>query len=74
MGNWKIENLKIWKFQINGLKKFLTLVVIFSNTPKKQNLLDDCKVKIFENYGEFDILTKDLVWNIEKWASKKCKI
>ena len=36
----------------------------------KQNQLDDCKVKILENQGEFDIL-KDSVWNIEKRAYKK---
>ena len=36
MGNWKMEILKIFKF--NGYKKFLTLVVIiFSNIPKKQS-------------------------------------
>ena len=55
------------------IKKFLTLVVIFfqvhlRNSQKnlKQNQLDDCKVKILENQSEFDILTKDSVWNIEK--------
>ena len=32
----------------------------------KQNHLNDCKVKILENQSEFDILTKDSVWNIEK--------
>ena len=32
----------------------------------KQNQLDDCKEKILENQSEFDILTKDSVWNIEK--------
>ena len=37
----------------------------------KLNLLDDCKVKILENLGEFDILTKDLVWNIEMRALKE---
>ena len=29
-----------------------------------------CKVKILENQGEFDILAKDSVWNIEKRALK----
>ena len=32
----------------------------------KQNQLDDCEVNILENQGEFDVLTKDSVWNIEK--------
>ena len=45
---------------------------LFSSTPKKQskkmkqNHLNDCKVKILENQSEFDILTKDSEWNIEK--------
>ena len=30
-----------------------------------------CKVKILENQGEFDILTNDSVWNIEKRALKR---
>ena len=29
------------------------------------------KVNILENQGEFDILTKDSVWNIEKRALKE---
>ena len=77
-GNWKIEILKI--FKSNGYKKFLTLVIIFfqvhlRNIQKKlkQNHLNDCKVKILENQSEFDILTKDSVWNIEKWTLKKRK-
>ena len=53
------------------IKNFLTLGESFSNTPKKQskmkqNQRDDCKVRILENQGEFNILTKDSVWNIEK--------
>ena len=36
----------------------------------KQNQLDDCKVKILENQGEFDILTNDSVLNIERRALK----
>ena len=55
------------------IKKSLTIVVIFfqvhlRNCQKKlkQNQLNDCKVKIHENQREFDILTKDSVWNIEK--------
>ena len=32
----------------------------------KQNQLNGCKVKILENQGEFGILTKESVWNIEK--------
>ena len=55
------------------IKKFFTLVVIFfrihlriSQKNLKQNQLNDCKVKILENLSEFDILTKDSVWNIEK--------
>ena len=78
MGNWKFEILKISNSMV--IKKFLTLVVIFfSSTPKKQskklkqNQLDDCKVKILENQSEFDILTKDSVWDIEKWTLKKSK-
>ena len=79
MRNWKIEIFK--NFKSNGYKiKFLTLVVIFfqvhqTNSQKilKQNHLDDCKVKILENQSEFDILTKDSAWNIEKKAFKKIK-
>ena len=37
----------------------------------KQIQLDDYKVKIFENQGEFDILTKDSAWNIENDSIKK---
>ena len=62
------------------IKKFLTLVVIFyqvnlrnSQKKLKQNQLNDCKVKILENQSEFDILTKDSVWNIEKRALKSVK-
>ena len=39
----------------------------------KQDQQDDCKVKILENQSEFDILTKDSVWNIEKWTLKSVK-
>ena len=35
-----------------------------------QNQLDHCKVKIFENQGEFEIFTKDSVCSIEKRALK----
>ena len=56
------------------IKKFITLVVIFfqvhlRNSQKeqlKQNQLNDYKVKILENQSEFDISTKDSVWNIQK--------
>ena len=73
MGNWKIEIFKI--FKSNGYKKIShSRSNLFSSTPKKQskklkqNNLNDCKVKILENQSEFDILTKDSVWNIEKWT------
>ena len=36
----------------------------------KQNQLDDCIVKILKNQSEFNILTKDSSWNIEKIALK----
>ena len=60
------------------LKDLIALVVIFflvyrGNSQKglmKQNQLDDCKVKILENQGEFGILTNDLVLNIERRALK----
>ena len=39
----------------------------------KQNQLDGCKVMIIENQDEFDILTKDSVWNIEKRVLNKSK-
>ena len=39
----------------------------------KQNQLDDCKVKIFINQCEFDILIKDSVLNIEKRSLKSTK-
>ena len=74
MGNWKIEILKNLKF--NGYYKIShsrsnLFQIHLRNSQKeklKQNQLDDCKVKI-----EFDILIKDSVWNIEKWALKKRK-
>ena len=59
------------------IKTFLILVVIFfqvhlrNSKKNKQNQLNDCKVNILENQSEFDILTKDSVWNIEKRALKK---
>ena len=37
----------------------------------KQSKIDDCKVKILKNQGEFDILTKDSVWDFEKRALKR---
>ena len=51
------------------LKDLITLEVIFNevhlkNSQKewmKQCKLNDCKVKIFENLDEFDILTKDSI-------------
>ena len=74
MGNRKRKFWEISKLYV--LKDLLTLVVIFIqvyrwNSQKekmKQNQLDDCKVKILESQGEFDILTKDSVLNIEKRA------
>ena len=53
----------------NGSKRFsCSRSNLFSNTPnrqskrmKKQNQLDDCKVKILEKHDELVILTKDLV-------------
>ena len=78
MGNWKFEILKI--FKSNGYKKIShSRSNLFSSTPKKQsknlkqNQQDDYKVKILENQSEFDILTKNSVWNIEKWTLKKRK-
>ena len=78
IGNWKMEILKIFKF--NGYKKFLTLIIIFSNASMKQSkrIIEAeptkwLQSKIFENQSEFDILTKDSVWSIEKWALKKRK-
>ena len=71
MGKSKIEILKI--FKSNGYKKNShSRSNLFTSTSKKhskklkQNHLNDCKVKILENQSEFDILTKDSVWNIEK--------
>ena len=73
--NWNFEN-----FQIQWLQnKFIILVVTFfqvhlRNTIKiKQNQQDDLKVKILENQSEFDILTKDSVWNIDKLTLKSVK-
>ena len=37
----------------------------------KQNQLNDCKVMTLENQGEFDILTKESVWNIKKRTLKR---
>ena len=75
MANWKIKIKKI--FKSNGYKTiYYSRNNLYSSTPKKQsikmkqNQLDDCKVKIFENKNKFDILTKDSVWNIEKRAFK----
>ena len=80
--NFKNGKLKNWNFEnVQNqmvINKIITLVVIFfqihlSNSQKKlkQNQLDDCKVKILENQSEFDILTKDSVYKIEKWTLKK---
>ena len=62
----------------NSVKDLITLSNLFlvhlGNSQKglmKQNQLDDCKVKILENQGEFDILTNDSVLNIEKWTLKR---
>ena len=63
----------------NGSKNIFALVVIFfSGTPKrqlkrmkKQNQNDDFKENILENQDKFDILTKDLVCNIEKRVLKR---
>ena len=38
---------------------------------KKQNQHDDYKENILENQDKFDILTKDLVCNIEKRVLKR---
>ena len=78
MANWKIKIKKI--FKSNSYKTIShSRSNLFSSTPKKQsikkkqNQLDECKVKILENKNEFDILTKDSVWNIEKWTLQKRK-
>ena len=80
--NGKTEKLKFWKFSNSmDIKKIFSHSHsnLFSSTSKKQskkmkqNQLNDCKVKILENQSEFDILTKDSVWNIEKWALIKRK-
>ena len=53
---------------------------LFSSTPKKQSKRIETEPSKWlqskdpENQSEFDILTKDSVWNIEKWALKKRKI
>ena len=85
----KLINFKKWETEIRNFEKFqnpmviknvLTLVVIFfqvhlRNSQKiiETDQLDDCKVEILENQSELDILTKDLVWNIEKKVFKKSK-
>ena len=68
--NWNFENFS----NPMVIKNFISRSNLVSSTPKKhlkkklkQNHLNDCKVKILENQSEFDILTKDSVWNIEKW-------
>ena len=38
---------------------------------KKQNQHDDFKENILENQDKFDILTKDLVCNVEKRVLKR---
>ena len=75
------QKKKIWEIsKLNGSKRsYLSSSNFFYkynliNSQKewiKQNQLDDCKVKIIENQDEFDILTKDSVWNIEKRALKR---
>ena len=37
----------------------------------KKIQLNDCKVKNLDNQGEFNILTKDSVWNFEKRTLKR---
>ena len=77
MGNWK---WKFWKFSNS-------MVIKFSNSSSNlfqihlrnsQKIIETeptklLKVKILENQSEFDILTKNSAWNIEKWALKRVK-
>ena len=70
--------MKFWKF--NGYKNIshshnnLFQMHLWNSQKKlKQDQLNDYKVKILENQSEFDILTKDSVWNIEKWTLKNIK-
>ena len=72
--------MKFWKFSNPlAIKKTHSRNNLLSSTTKKQSLKmkqnqrDECKVKILENQSEFDILTKDSVWNIEKRALKNVK-
>ena len=76
MGNRK---MKIWeisklnRFKRSSRSRSNIFQIHLGNSQKewmKQNQLDDCKVKILENLGGFDILTKESVLNIEKWAFK----
>ena len=58
------------------LKDFLPLIVTFSKYTKeivkiermKQIQLDDCKIKILENQGEFDTLAKKI--SLEYWEQR----
>ena len=72
----KYTKLKIdyASYVINGfpVSKFLSSVKKFKRINKTEPTIWLQK-KILENQGEFDILTKDSVWNIEKSVLKRSK-
>ena len=78
---WQTEKGNFEKIKNSMVTKILTLVVIFSsNSPKKQSkrIIEAEPTKWLQSKDpwksdEFDILIKDSVWNIEKWALNKHK-
>ena len=79
--NFKNGKIKIYKFT-NPMVKTIShsRSNLFSSTPKKQSkrIIETepskwLQSKNLENQSEFDILTKDWVWNIEKWTLKSVK-
>ena len=78
MANWKRKFWEIFKTQF--IKYFLTLVVIFLNTPKKQSkrIIETEPTRWLQSKDPWKsewirYFTKDSVWNIEKWTLKVVK-
>ena len=70
---WKFSNPMVIKKISHSRNNLFSNASMKQSKKMKQNQLDDCNVKILENQSEFEILTKDSVWNIEKWILKKRK-
>ena len=70
MGNWKFENSMVIKKNSRSNLLSCTPKKLKKNNWSRTNEMMQSKNPW---KSEFDILTKDSVWNIEKWTLKKCK-